>query len=231
MNEFVHEIMAQAVLFDLDGTLVDSSKLSERWWEEWADQAGLERDLVARQARGRAAAEVMRELLPGRPDELNQADAARLDRWEDTHTEFIGAADGAADLLNHLDGRSWAVVTTSSRSQAQARLDAAGLPQPNVLVTSDDVASLKPDPEGYLLAGAALRAAPENCLVIEDSMAGVRAGRSAGAVVLAIGDGTSECAEAGALWVCGLSDVRLLAWSSGLLFGINRVSCTSRRFR
>jgi sugar-phosphatase len=203
------EIIADAVLFDLDGTLVDSFALSARWWQNWAQEVGLAWDSIARQVRGRTARESIRELLPNRPTELTEADAAGLGRWEDDNVHLMGATPGAADLLRGLRPDRWAVVTTSPRFQATARLRAAGLPLPDVLITADDVHNHKPDPEGYLLAAAALGTAPAACVVVEDSMTGVAAGRAAGATVLAIGN-DAAAGEHQVIRIEGLDDIHIL---------------------
>lgn len=201
------EIVADAMLFDLDGTLVDSFELSARWWQRWAQQTGLDWDAIAGHVRGRTAREALRDLLPDRPDDHNDADAASLAHWEETNVHLMRATVGAADLLTGLPPDRWAVVTTSNRVQATTRLRAAGLPVPAVLVTADDIRNLKPDPEGYLLAATALGTKPADCVVIEDSTTGMRAGLAAGATVLAVGDGAR--AHEDVVRIRCLTDIRL----------------------
>jgi len=166
------------VLSDLDGVLVDSGAEVERIWREWADEHGIDPDLVARESHGVPAAGVLARVAP----ELNSAE--EIDRIERRHAATGGSAlPGAADLLA-LD--RVAVVTSCSPSLAAARLSSAGLPTPAILITSDRTERGKPHPDPYLAAAAALGADPAECLVIEDAPAGVAAGRAAGMTVWAV---------------------------------------------
>lgn len=206
----LHEIRVQAALIDLDGTLVDSFDITQRWWRQWAVRSGLEWDAIAHRVRGRNEWDVLNDLMPGRSEDLNAADAASLAEWEDTHIELVRATPGAGTLLEQLSPERWAVVTSSTRAQATAMLRAAGLPVPAVLVSSDDVGRRKPDPEGYLRASAALGADASRCLVIEDSPTGVQAGCSAGARVLAVGAALADSVYENVLWTEGLHSVSVL---------------------
>jgi sugar-phosphatase len=172
----------------MDGTLVDSDAAVDRAWEKWATDRGVDPVRAVAIAPGRSAAATVRDLLPDADDEdVAQAGAHQLDLQYGDLADVVAAA-GAAELfsvLARLD-LAWAVVTSADRRLANARLGAAGIPHPNVLVTSDDVQKGKPDPEGYRLAAAMLGADPRRCLVVEDSLAGVHAGEEAGAVVAAL---------------------------------------------
>jgi mannitol-1-/sugar-/sorbitol-6-phosphatase len=165
------------VLSDLDGVLVDSGAEVERVWREWAAERGLDPDEVARESHGVPARGVLARVAP----HLNTAE--EIGRIERLHAATGGRAlPGAADLL----ARAHAVVTSCSPELARARFEAAGLPVPEVLITSDLTERGKPHPDPYLAGAAALGADPGECLVIEDAPAGVRAGRAAGMTVWAV---------------------------------------------
>ena len=173
----------QAVLLDMDGTLVDSDGAVERSWRTWATEYRVDpgEPLVAH---GLPALGNIRRLRP----DLSQDEAAAAAQHQ-LELEYVDVADvtatpGAAELLAELNrlGLPWAVVTSADIRLAQIRLAAARI-TPALLVTIDDVRHGKPDPEGYLLAARKLGADPRRCLVVEDAEAGVAAGRAAGAVV------------------------------------------------
>jgi len=172
---------AEALLVDLDGTLVDSSGPVRRAWETFARRHGLDADHVHRFAQGRPSRDTVRLLVP-HADEAAETDA--LERAEVSDADGIVALPGAGALLT--GGRRLAIVTSCSRALATVRLRAAGLPIPPVLVSADDVRQGKPDPECYLLGARRLDVDPARCLVLEDAPAGISAGRAAGAKVLAL---------------------------------------------
>jgi mannitol-1-/sugar-/sorbitol-6-phosphatase len=166
------------VLSDLDGVLVDSTAEVERVWREWAVEQGLDPDEVGRASHGVPAHEVIARLAPHLPV---AEEAVRVDR---IHAATGGTAlPGAHELLGM---PRLAVVTSCSRPLAAARLSAAQLPDPPLLITSEDTARGKPHPDPYLAGAAALGADPAECVVIEDSPAGVAAGRAAGMTVWAV---------------------------------------------
>lgn len=173
---------ARAVLFDLDGVLVDSSAVIDRVWRAWAARNGLAWDDVVPLLPGRRAYETVRLLAP----HLDAAaEGAELERVQAADLAGVRACDGAVALTEELTARRpgvpWAIVTSGSRPTATTRLRATGFRVPDVLVTADDVAAGKPDPEGYLAAAKRLGVPPEDCLVVEDAEVGVRAARAAGA--------------------------------------------------
>ncbi len=173
-----------AVLLDMDGTLVDSDAAVERAWRAWAAEHGAEPEAVLEAAHGNPAGETLRRLLPDAgPEELDDETARQLAR-EVGDVEDVVPARGADVLLATLArlGLPWAVVTSSARELAAARLRAAGLAPP-LVVAFDDVPAGKPDPAGYLQGARLLEADPARCLVVEDSPPGVAAGRAAGALV------------------------------------------------
>ncbi len=187
-------IKCDAVLFDMDGTLIDSTLACEQLLRNWATRHNLSPDYVITLGHGRRNLDVVRELMP----RLSVEDEAkRLDQKELEYRDGIFAISGALQLLSSLPADRWAVVTSASRVVAQMRFACAGLPTPRVLICSDDVNRGKPDPEGYLLAVKQLRVQPERCLVIEDTPAGLEAGRNCGIRVLGItttfGSATLNC--------------------------------------
>lgn len=179
-------VRAGALLIDLDGTLVDSSASIMRAWCRWAGQYGADPGLIARIMPGRTADAVMRQVRPGLPDPVLASEQRELLEWQIADTGGVTAMPGAAGLLGALPADRWAVVTSGSDRLARARLRAARLPVPAVLVDCNAVAAGKPDPAGYLAAAARLGAPPSRCLVIEDAPSGIAAGHAAGMQVLAV---------------------------------------------
>ncbi|MEV4374731.1 HAD-IA family hydrolase [Nonomuraea sp. NPDC049637] len=171
----------EAVLLDMDGTLVDSDASVERAWSIWAEEYGVDPGVVLAIAHGSPAARTVRRLLPALDDEAVMAAAQRQHALQYEDLADVTAAPGARLLLATLDRLKlpWAVVTSADGRLAKARLQAAGI-DPPILLTIDDVGAGKPDPEGYLEAARRLRVAPSACLVVEDSEPGVAAGRAAG---------------------------------------------------
>ena len=176
-----------AVLFDMDGTLVDSDAVIERSWRSWCERYGVDYETLIATAHGVPAAETARRFLPGRSEtEIREAGAWALAQ-EYRDVDGVVATDGALDLLAALDanGTPWAVVTSADLRLAGIRFAAVGITPP-LMITSDDVTAGKPDPQGYLLAAAALGVDIADTLVVEDSAPGVAAGRAAGAQVAAL---------------------------------------------
>ncbi|MWA01293.1 HAD-IA family hydrolase [Actinomadura sp. LD22] len=172
-----------AVLFDVDGTLVDSTPLVEAAARVWAAEYGLDADEFLSGAHGRRTSDRVADFLPA--DRVAAA-TARLDALEAERTGGITALPGALTLLTAMNGMPWAMVTSMDKEQLGVRTGAAGVPLPPVVVTAEDVPRGKPDPAGYLLAASRLGADPAACVVIEDAPAGIAAGRAAGATVLAV---------------------------------------------
>lgn len=169
----------KAVLFDMDGTLVDSDKAVERAWLTWASEFGVEGQTAYRLAHGAPSQYAVRRLFPAfDEDQVETASARQLELQYDDLDDVV-AAPGALSLLAALK-LPWAVVTSADARLAKARLGAAGI-EPPVLVTTDDIEVGKPDPAGYLLAAQLLNVAPANCLVVEDAEVGLEAARAAGA--------------------------------------------------
>lgn len=173
-----------AVLFDMDGTLVDSDGAVERSWLAWSAEYGVDPQRALSFAPGRPDDETIRELLPEADSATLAVATARMRHLECNDLSDVVATEGAHAILAYAEelGLPWAVVTSASEPLAKARLHAAGI-APSVLVTSDDVARGKPDPAGYLLAAKLLGVAAGECLVVEDTEPGAAAGRAAGARV------------------------------------------------
>jgi sugar-phosphatase len=197
---------ALALLVDLDGTLVDSSGPVERVWTSFAHRHGLDPVEVLRFAHGRPSRETVRLLAPDADPEV---EARIVEDGEVGDPDGVIALPGAAALLE--SGRRLAIVTSCSTALAGVRLDAAGLPRPGVIVSSDLVALGKPDPECFLLGADRLGVGIGECLVLEDAPAGVRAGADAGARVLAVltTHAASELKAAHAI----VRDLGALRWS------------------
>ena len=172
-----------AVLFDMDGTLVDSRHIVERMWILWATEHALPVEAALALAHGRRTLETMQLLAPhlATPEE-----AARLDALEEEQEGGETAIPGASDLLAALPAHRWALVTSASRALALRRMASVGLPGPLILVGADDVVAGKPSPDGYLQAARRLGVEARRSVVIEDTPAGAEAGRSAGARVIGL---------------------------------------------
>ncbi|HEX2450721.1 MAG TPA: HAD-IA family hydrolase [Gemmatimonadales bacterium] len=170
-------ISCSAVLFDLDGVLVDSTGYVERQWREWAAGRGVDPEPFLRVCHGRRAVETIQLAAP---DLDAEAEVARFPEFVVEDGVRLDPLPGARQLLEGLPGGLWAVVTSGVRASASKRIREAGLPVPRVLVAAEDVAHGKPNPEGYLLAAERLDVAPAGCLVIEDAPAGLEAARAAG---------------------------------------------------
>lgn len=204
---------AAALLLDMDGTLVDSDAVVERLWTEWALAHGVDPAHTLSIIHGRQGQESMALLLPDRPHEVNLAENRALLAAETAETDGVVAIPGAADLLTALGGLPHALVTSAILPLAQARMDAAGLPIPEVAVTAEDVSRSKPDPEAFLTAARLLGVEPRDCIVVEDSANGIAAGLAAGMRVIGVG---RHAAAAGPTWtVPDVSGIHVSAGGDG----------------
>jgi mannitol-1-/sugar-/sorbitol-6-phosphatase len=203
-----------AILFDLDGVLVDSTRAVDREWRAWAARKGVDGDAVMAIAHGVRTVEVIRRVAPHLDAE---AEAAEIESHETNDQEGVSVMPGAADLVRSIPDGQWGVVTSGTRDLARERLRYCGLPVPKVLVTADDVVNGKPDPEPYLKGAEWLGFAPAECLVIEDAPAGIRSGRAGGMRVLGLASTykAEKLAEADAV-VKGFRELSIQA-SDGLL--------------
>lgn len=180
-------LTARALLLDMDGTLVNSDAVVERCWRRWAERHGLDADEVMKVVHGRQGHASMAALLPDRPMEQNLADNARMLAEETADMDGVVEVPGAAAFLATLAGLPHALVTSADVALSTARMAAAGLKLPDVRITAECVGASKPDPEGFLKGAAELGVAPEDCVVFEDSGAGIAAGRAAGMRVVGVG--------------------------------------------
>ena len=175
-----------AFLFDMDGTLLDSSAVVERVWRAWSQRHAVDADALIAACHGVQCHDTVRRFAG--PGIDVDAEARLLHQAELADTEGVVAIAGAEALLAGLDPACWAVVTSAPRELAQVRLRAAGLPVPRVLVAALDVRRGKPDPEGFLQAAVLLGTPVSECLAFEDSAAGVAAAQAAGAQVVIVGE-------------------------------------------
>ena len=172
-----------AILFDMDGVLVDSTAAVAGTWGRWALAHSLEPHRVINGAHGRRTIETVREFAPHLDAD---AEANRIESAEAMELETVTVIPGAPQLLRSLPEGLWGVVTSATRPMALTRLRDAGFPMPRVLVTADDVIHGKPAPEPYLRGAAALGIAADQCVVFEDSPAGIRAASAAGMRVIGL---------------------------------------------
>ncbi|MFE2265758.1 HAD family hydrolase [Streptomyces griseosporeus] len=202
-------LTARALLLDMDGTLVNSDAVVERVWRRWAERHGLDGDEVLKVVHGRQGYASMAVLLPDRPMEQNHAENARLLAEETADMDGVVPVPGAPAFLSFLrtGGVPHALVTSADVALSTARMTAAGLPLPAIRVTAESVGASKPDPEGFLKGAAELGVAPADCVVFEDSGAGIAAGRSAGMRVVGVGDRAR--AYGPDAWVHDLTQLRL----------------------
>jgi mannitol-1-/sugar-/sorbitol-6-phosphatase len=204
------EISCDGILFDLDGVLVDSTPAVSRVWKKWALAKGFgDPEEIVRLAHGRPSIDTVRDLLPGADLELENE---VILRGEIEDTEGVIALPGVGELLNSLPAAQWAIVTSCVRALAVVRLKTAGLPIPHRLQTSDDVRRGKPDPEPYLKGAALLGVPAGRCVVFEDAPAGIRSGKAAGALVIALPTTSpqTELEQAGADWIIsGYDDLQV----------------------
>jgi sugar-phosphatase len=180
-----------AVLFDLDGVLVESKEATERVWLQWALNNGIDEEELRSAMHGVRSVEVVHAL---RPDLDSAAEAEAIERRQAEDVLGLRAIAGAVEALRALREDRVAVVTSATRMLAAARLGAVGIELPQVVVFADDVTRGKPDPEGYLTAASRLGVEPAEALVVEDAPPGIQAGRAAGAATVGVTT-THEAAE------------------------------------
>jgi sugar-phosphatase len=214
----MHMIRCSAMLFDLDGVLIDSTPAVARVWKGWAIEHGFDPDTVIHRAHGRPSRTTIRELLPNA--DLDHEDR-EVERREIEDLDGVILLPGAGQLLSTLPNERWTIATSCTRRLAEVRLRAAGLPIPEGMITSTDVKVGKPDPEPYLKAE--LGCAASDCIVVEDAPAGIRAGKAAGAIVIAFLTTMPrrDLEDAGADWIVqNCADITASNDDDGLQLGL-----------
>ncbi len=208
-------ILCSALLFDMDGVLVDSTAAVARTWTSWAIKQGMDPEYVIKAAHGRTSFASLQAILPQESDAVHRREDAVLQQSELSDVADIVALPGARELLAAIPPGQFAVVTSAIRELAEVRLRAAGLLElTRHLVSASDIERSKPDPEPYLKGAAALGFSAAQCIVVEDAPSGVRSGKDAGCRVLAIRTTThdSELLAEGADWIVNdCASIRLAA--------------------
>ena len=181
-----------AILFDLDGVLVDSTRSVSRQYRLWAQKAKLDPRTVENIPHGVRSIDVVRQLAPHLDAE---AEVKKIEKMEAEDQDGVVIMPGAAELLKSIPEGRWCVVTSGTRHLATCRLKHANLPMPRILVSADDVSKGKPDPEPYLTGAQLLGMSASECVVIEDAPAGILAAHAGGMKVI----GTTSTYPASAL--------------------------------
>jgi sugar-phosphatase len=202
--------MFQAVLFDLDGVLVDSGPIADRHWRRWAAAHGIDFSRIEEVHHGRPSRETIRLVAPHLDADI-EGPKRELDEAADV--EGLIAFPRAEELLGQIPPDRWAVVTSSRRKTALARISHAGLPMPQVIVTADDVYNGKPAADPYCLAAHLLNFSCAECLVIEDALSGIRSAKAAGATAVAIAQTAMDGAD---LTISRLADMDIESVVDGL---------------
>jgi sugar-phosphatase len=214
------QVQCAALLFDLDGVLINSTPAVARVWRLWAIEHGFNPDEVVAHAHGRPSLTTVREYLPNAD---HAAENREVERREIEDLEGVVPLPGALELLASLPEDRWTIVTSCTRPLAEVRIKAAGLPLPKKMITSNDITNGKPHPEPFLKGALVLGFPAAECVVFEDVPAGVQAGKASGAKVIAFPTTVERfpLQEAGADWILNnCSDVRLLAHKSDLTLSL-----------
>jgi sugar-phosphatase len=196
-----------AILFDLDGVLVDSTRSVERQWRAWARDHKIDAEKVMAIAHGVRAVEVIGAVAPHLDAEV---EVGELESREAADRDGVVVMPGALDLIHAIPAGRWCVVTSGRRNLATARLRLAGIAVPKIMIAADEVTNGKPHPEPYLKGAEALGVSPAECLVIEDAPAGIRAAHAGGMKVIALTSTypATALAEADAV-IQGLDQIRI----------------------
>lgn len=216
------QVRGAALLFDLDGVLINSTPAVARVWHRWALEHGFDPEQVVQRAHGRPSLTTVREYLPHSDHE---AENREVERREIEDLEGIVPLSGALDLLASLPPDRWTIVTSCTRKLAEVRIRAAGLPLPQRFISSNDITNGKPHPEPYLKGASLLGFPATECVVFEDIPAGVKAAKGAGARVIAFTTTVQRPAlqEAGADWILqSCADVRASNHENELILNLSR---------
>ncbi|MFJ8665549.1 HAD-IA family hydrolase [Streptomyces sp. NPDC093600] len=208
-------LTARALLLDMDGTLVNSDAVVERCWRRWAVRHGLDPEQALKVVHGRQGYATMAVLLPDRPMEENYADNRVMLAEETADLDGVVPIAGAPAFMDAIAALPHALVTSADAALARARMGAAALRMPETRVTAECVGASKPDPEGFLKGAAELGFDPADCVVFEDSEAGIQAGRAAGMRV--VGVGPRAAAFAPDVHVEDLTSLRVTADPAGTI--------------
>ncbi|WP_288841936.1 HAD-IA family hydrolase [uncultured Deefgea sp.] len=176
-------LSAQGFLFDMDGTLIDSTLCIEKIWRNWADRQQIDFSAILKVMHGRRGEETIALVAPHLDA---KAETARLIAEELQSLEGNVAIEGAKAFLEALNPEQWAVVTSAPRQLALAKLAFVGLPTPKHLIGAEDVTLGKPNPDPYLQGASLLQLPATDCIAFEDAAAGIRSAHCAGATVIAI---------------------------------------------
>jgi len=178
-------LTCDAILFDLDGVLIDSNHVYEKHWSIWAEQHGVSYPHIQKIHHGRPVVETIRIVAP-HLDPVLEAESFRGRLLEKNYLEEVRSFPGAASILKNLPLDRWAIATSAPRDSALRMLHHVALPMPNVFISGDDIGRGKPAPYPYLRSAWGLNRQIEHCVVIEDAPAGIQSGQSAGARVIAV---------------------------------------------
>jgi|SRR5579872_3642475 sugar-phosphatase len=214
------QIQCAALLFDLDGVLINSTPAVARVWRKWAIERGFNPQEVVERAHGRPSLTTIREYLP---DADHHAENKEVERREIEDLGGVVPLPGALDLLAALPPDRWTIVTSCTRPLAEVRIKVAGLPLPPRIITSTDIIHGKPNPEPFLKGAALLGFPADQCVVFEDVPAGVRAGKAAGSTVIAFTTtaGKSDLRNAGADFILrNCADVHPIRSTKDLLLDL-----------
>lgn len=175
-------------LFDLDGTLINSLPTVEKCWLTLASRYQVDPQYVLNHIHGRKAADNVRLILPNADELLIQKEIAYMDKLETENVSEITEMAGASTLLHTLNELAipWAIVTSGTKSVAEARYNTTSFPKPKVFITGNDVKNSKPAPDGYLMGAKALQLNPSQCVVFEDAIAGVQSAHNAHCQIVGI---------------------------------------------